>query len=78
MVCVSISQHTAEDFWRVHVSDPATARQAMSTTVAPGESFMMNLIQEAVGGDQSAWHHLAEWGHNNLSRSAPGFRGAAF
>ena len=30
---VCISQHTSEDFWRVHVSNPATARMGMSTTV---------------------------------------------
>jgi hypothetical protein len=74
---VCISQHTTEDFWRVHVSDPATARMGMSTTVAPGESFLMKLIQEAVDGDQSAWHHLAQWGHTNLTRPATGFRAPA-
>jgi hypothetical protein len=74
---VSISQHTTEDFWRVQVSDPGTARRQMSTTVAPGESFLMKLIQEAVGGDQSAWHHLAQWGHTNLTRPATGFRAPA-
>lgn len=74
---VSISQHTTEEFWRVQVSDPATAHEGMSTTVASGESFLMKLIQEAVGGDQSAWHHLAEWGHTNLTRPNTGFRALA-
>ena len=36
----------------------------------------MKLIQEAVGGDQSAWNHLAAWGHTNLTRPATGFRAA--
>jgi hypothetical protein len=74
---VAISQHTTEEFWRVQVSDPETAHHGMSTTVAPGESFLMNLIEEAVGGDQSAWHHLAEWGHTNLTRPNTGFRATA-
>ena len=74
---VCISQHTTEEFWRVHVSDPATAHKGISTTVAPGESFLMKLIQEAVDGDQSAWNHLAAWGHTNLTRPATGFRAAA-
>ena len=74
---VCISQHATEDFWRVQVSDPATAHKGISTTVAPGESFLMNLIREAVDGDQSAWNHLAAWGHSNLTRPATGFRAAA-
>jgi hypothetical protein len=74
---VCISQHTTEEFWRVHVSDPATAHEGMSTTVAPGESFLMKLIEEALGGDQSAWNHLAAWGHTNLTRPATGFRALA-
>jgi hypothetical protein len=73
---VRISQHTAEEFWRVHVSNPATARGSMSTTVPTGDSFLMKLIEEAVTGKQSAWQHLAEWGHSNLTRPATGFRGA--
>jgi hypothetical protein len=77
MMRVCISQHATEEFWRVHVSDPASTHEGMSTTVAPGESFLMKLIQEAVGGDQSAWNHLAAWGHTNLTRPATGFRVAA-
>ena len=77
MMRVSISQHTTEEFWRVHVTDAASSHEGMSTTVAPGESFLMKLIQEAVGGDQAAWNHLAAWGHTNLTRPATGFRAAA-
>jgi hypothetical protein len=58
---VRISQHSAEDFWRVDVSrTPGAAHR--SATVAPGDSFMMNLIQGAVGGEAVAWNHLAAWG----------------
>jgi hypothetical protein len=71
---VRISQHTAEDFWRVQVSNPATARGSMSTTVGAGDNFLMMLIEEAVNGQPSAWRHLAQWGHTNLTRPAPGFR----
>jgi hypothetical protein len=73
---VRISQHAAEDFWRVQVSNPATARGSLSTTVGAGDSFLMNLIEEALGGYQPAWHHLAQWGHANLTRPAAGFRAA--
>jgi len=71
---VRISQHAAEEFWRVQVSNPATARGTMSTTVAPGDNFLMHLIEDAVSGQQTAWHHLAQWGHTNLTRPATGFR----
>ena len=74
---VCISQHTSEEFWRVQVSNPATARKGMSTTVGSGDSFLLKLIEEAVGGNQAAWHHLAQWGHTNLTRPSTGFRAAA-
>ena len=75
---VRISQHTAEDFWRVQVSDsnPDRARRTISTTVGGGDNFMMNLIEEAVSGRQAAWGHLAQWGHTCLTRPALGFRSA--
>lgn len=68
---VRISQDRAEDFWRVVVSrDPAAADGHMTATVAPGDSFMMNLIQGAVSGEEVAWRHLAQWGQDNLGRAA--------
>ena len=69
---VRISQHSSEEFWRVDVTNPSTARRHMSTTVAPGDSFMMNLIEDAVDGKQAAWRHLAQWGHANLIRPVSG------
>ena len=58
---VRISQHSAEEFWRVDVCRaPGAAHR--TTTVAPGDSFMMNLIEGAVGGEAVAWNHLAAWG----------------
>ena len=71
---VRISLHEDEDFWRVDVRHPATARGVMSATVSPGETYLMPLIHGAVSGDQAAWHHLARWGHANLTRPAKGFR----
>ena len=71
---VRITQHPAEEFWRVDVTNPAQGPGSMSTTVAAGDSFMMNLIQDAVGGQQVAWQHLAQWGHTNLTRTAGGSR----
>jgi hypothetical protein len=76
-VRVRISQNVDEQFWRVQVSDPGTARGRMSTTVGTGDSFLMKLIQEALSGDQSAWYHLAQWGHTNLTRPSTGFGAAA-
>lgn len=68
---VRISQHTAEEFWRVDVSpDPAAPEGHMTATVSPGDSFMMYLIRGAVDGEELAWRHLAHWGRDNLSRSA--------
>jgi hypothetical protein len=58
---VRISQHSNEEFWRVDVSRAAGAAHR-TTTVAPGDSYMMNLIQGAVGGEAVAWSHLAAWG----------------
>jgi len=64
---VRISQHEVEEFWRVDVSrDPADRQGHMSATVAPGDSFMMNLIQGAVSGEPVAWRHLAHWGQEAL------------
>lgn len=65
---VRISQHSVEDFWRVDVSrDPSRAAGHRTTTVAPGDSFMMNLIQSAVDGEAVAWRHLAHWGNEALT-----------
>jgi hypothetical protein len=69
---VRISQHSDGDFWRVDVTNPRTVRGHLSTTVAPGDSFMMNLISEAVGGQQLAWNHLAQWGQSRLNRPRSG------
>lgn len=64
---VRISQHAAEQFWRVDVSrDPADSEGHMTATVAPGDSFMMNLIEGAVSGEPVAWRHLAHWGQDVL------------
>jgi hypothetical protein len=73
---VRISQHAAEEFWRVDVSCPSGPPRSISTTVAPGDSFMMHLINGAVSGEQVAWRHLAHWGQDNLARPAltPGCR----
>jgi hypothetical protein len=71
---VRISQHPVEEFWRVQVGDPASARGSLSTTVGTGDSFLMKLIEEAVSGKDSAWHHLAQWGHSRLTRPALGWR----
>lgn len=64
---VRISQHSEGDFWRVDVSHSNPGRPPLSTTVGPGDSFMMNLISEAVGGEQLAWNHLALWGRSRLA-----------
>ena len=69
---VTISQSPAEAFWRVQVSNPHTVHGHLSTTVATGDSFLMHLIDDAVGGNQLAWHHLAQWGQANLTRPGPG------
>jgi hypothetical protein len=74
---VRISQHLAEEFWRVQVGDSATARGFLTTTVGAGDSFLMKLIDEAVGGKQSAWRHLAQWGHSRLIRPTLGWRTVA-
>ena len=71
-VTVRISQHTEEEFWRVDISRYPTG--SMSTTVAPGDSFMMNLIEGAVSGEPVAWRHLAHWGQDALGRQSPGRR----
>lgn len=68
---VRISQHTAEEFWRVDVSrDPAVSDGHMTATVAPGDSFLMNLIEGAVSGEPVAWRHLARWGQDALGSAA--------
>lgn len=64
---VRISQHPAEDFYRVDVTNQAGPARCMTTTVSPGDSFMMNLIEGAVSGEAVAWRHLAHWGQENLS-----------
>jgi hypothetical protein len=66
---VRILQHEAEDFWRVDVTDSATSRGHISTTVASPDSFLMILIEEAVSGQPLAWQHLAQWGQDNLTRT---------
>ena len=71
---VRISQHPVEEFWRGQVGDPATARGFLNTTVGTGDSFLMKLIEEAVGGKQTAWHQLAQWGHSTLTRPGLGWR----
>lgn len=63
---VRISQHRAEDFWRVEFT---RERERRTTTVAPGDSFMMTLIEGAVSGEPVAWRHLAHWGQDALGRS---------
>jgi hypothetical protein len=69
-VTVRISQHPSEEFWRVDVASSDSGRGQVSTTVAPGDSFMMHLIEDAVSGQQAAWRHLAQWGHSNLGPPA--------
>ncbi len=72
---VRISQHPSEEFWRVDVTNLGLVRGGhVSTTVAPGDGFLMNLIEEAVGGKQVAWRHLAQWGHTSLTRPPGGSR----
>lgn len=72
---VRITQDLEEQFWRVEVTDPGAYRNQISTTVAPGDSFLMNLIEDAVGGQQVAWRHLAQWGRDTINR--PGGRRVA-
>jgi hypothetical protein len=71
---IRISQHAVEDFWRVDVCrEPDGHGSCTTTTVGTGDSFMMNLIQGAVGGEELAWRHLAHWGQDALARaSRPG------
>jgi len=57
---VRISENPAEEFFRVDFTRPDSSH--LTTTVAPGDSFMMNLISAAVGGEPLAWRHLAHWG----------------
>jgi hypothetical protein len=71
---VRISRHAVEEFWRVQVSNPGTVRGSLSTTVGDRSSFLTTLIEEAIGGQQAAWHQLAQWGQANLTRPATGFR----
>ena len=71
---VRISEHADEGFWRLDVANPAARRATMTTTVSEADSFLMHLISDAVGGQAAAWRGLAEWGQDNLSRPAPGFR----
>jgi hypothetical protein len=69
---VRISQHSGGDFWRVDVTEPGAVRGHLSATVPPGDNFMMNLISEAVSGEQLAWNHLARWGQTRLNRPGSG------
>lgn len=69
---VRITEDTAEEFFRVDFSREA---DHLTTTVAPGDSFMMNLIEGAVSGEALAWRHLAHWCQDNLGR--PGRRSHA-
>src|SRR5579862_4512659 len=76
VVRVRISQHAIEDFWRVDFNTSEANRRPANITVGTGESFMMSLIREAIDGQQSAWKHLAEWGHSTLLRPATVLRTA--
>ena len=67
---VRISQHPVEDFWRVDVTNQATPPGHLTTTVSPGDGFLMNLIESAVQGEAVAWRHLASWGQSNMARKA--------
>lgn len=67
---VRISQDLVEDFYRVAVTSPASPDRHLTTTVSPGDNFMMNLIQGAVSGEPVAWRHLASWGRDNLSAAS--------
>jgi hypothetical protein len=69
---VRISEDTAEEFFRVDFTRGDPASDHLTTTVAPGDSFMMTLIEGAVSGEALAWRHLAHWGRDNLAR--PGWR----
>jgi hypothetical protein len=69
---VRISQHPVEEFWRVDVTSPAPPQGHLTTTVSPGDSFLMNLIEGAVQGEPVAWRHLASWGHANMARQVAG------
>lgn len=65
---VRISQHFSEEFWRVDVT--RTEGQSKSATVAPGDDYLMPLIQGAVSGESIAWTHLAHWGRDGARRFA--------
>ncbi len=67
-VSVRISEDRIEGFWRLDVTEPGGSPGHLTTTLAPGASFMMTLIGDALGGDALAWRHLAEWGRTNLLR----------
>jgi hypothetical protein len=71
---VRISEHPGEQFWRVNVTVPSEQGTAASATVGAGESFLTHLIDGAISGEETAWRHLAAWGHHNLCRSVPGVR----
>ena len=71
---VRISQNPSEEFWRVDVTNPSVATGHITATVAPGDSFLMNLIEDAVNGKPVAWKHLAQWGHTSIARQPGGAR----
>ena len=73
-VKVRISEHPDEEFWRVKVAAPSEEDGAASATVPMGDSFLMHLIDRAVGGEETAWRQLAAWADDNLRRPVPGVR----
>ncbi len=74
MLKVRISEHADEEFWRVDIAAPSEHGRGASATVAAGDSFLKHLIDRAVGGEDTAWQHLAAWGEDNLRRPVPGVR----
>lgn len=64
---VRITQHPAEEFYRVDVASSTAPEWRASTTVAGADNFMIDLIHGALSGEQVAWQHLAHWGQGNLA-----------
>jgi hypothetical protein len=58
----------------VEVGNDEAGRGHVTATAAPGDSFLMNLIEDAISGQPAAWRHLAQWGHANLGGPASGSR----
>ena len=63
---VRISQHPSEEFWRVEVGNDEAGGGHVTATAAPGDSFLMNLIEDAISGQAAAWRHLAQWGRTRI------------